>query len=90
VGPTRDAGLTADSVHFRRRVRMQGNLPRACRLGAVGVGAEQKRRTGDAIRCGDPAEATRVCRPCFSGTRAGVVEAQPASKRILRFAEESA
>jgi hypothetical protein len=31
---------------------MQGNRPRACRLGAVGVGAEQKQRTGDAIRHG--------------------------------------
>jgi hypothetical protein len=38
----------ADSVRFRRRVRMQGNRPRACRLGAVGAGAEQKRRIGDA------------------------------------------
>jgi hypothetical protein len=44
AGPTRDAGLTADSVRFRRRVRMQGNQPRACRLGAVDAGAEQKRR----------------------------------------------
>jgi hypothetical protein len=55
AGPTRDTGLTAGSVRFRRRVCMQGNRPRACRLGAVGAGAEQKRRTGDAIRRGDPA-----------------------------------
>jgi hypothetical protein len=34
---------------------MQGNRPRACRLGAVGVGAEQKRSIGDAIRRGGPA-----------------------------------
>jgi hypothetical protein len=50
-----DAGLTASLIRFRRRVRKQGNRPRACRLGAVGVGAEQKRRTGDAIRRGGPA-----------------------------------
>jgi hypothetical protein len=55
AGSTRDAGLTANSVRFRRRVRMQGNRPRACRLGAIGVGAEQKRCTGDATKCGDPA-----------------------------------
>jgi hypothetical protein len=47
-----DAELTTDSVRFCKRVRMQGNRPRACRLGAVGVGAEQKQRTGDAIRHG--------------------------------------
>jgi hypothetical protein len=55
ASPARDAGLTAGSVRFRRRVRMQGNQPRACRLGAVDVGAEQKRRTGDATKRGDPA-----------------------------------
>jgi hypothetical protein len=42
AGSTRDAGLMAGSVRFRRRVRMQGNRPRACRLGAVGAGAEQE------------------------------------------------
>jgi hypothetical protein len=31
---------------------MQGNRPCACRLRAVGAGAEQKRRTGDAIKRG--------------------------------------
>jgi hypothetical protein len=50
-----DAGLMAGSIHFHGRVRKQGNRPRACRLGAVGVGAEQKRRTEDAIRRGGPA-----------------------------------
>jgi hypothetical protein len=34
---------------------MQGNRLRACRLGAVGAGAEQKRRIGDATRRGGPA-----------------------------------
>jgi hypothetical protein len=34
---------------------MQGNRPRACRLRAVGAGAEQRRRTGDAIKRGGPA-----------------------------------
>jgi hypothetical protein len=34
---------------------MQGNRPRACRLGAVDAGAEQKRRTGDATKRGGPA-----------------------------------
>jgi hypothetical protein len=55
VGSTRDTGLTANSVRFRRHVRMQGNRPRACRLGAVGVGAEHKRGTGDATKRGGPA-----------------------------------
>jgi hypothetical protein len=55
AGPTRDAGLTAGPIRFRRCVRVQDNRPRACRLGAVGVGAEQKRRTGDVIRRGGPA-----------------------------------
>jgi hypothetical protein len=45
----------ANSVCFHRRMRMQGNRPRACRLGAIGAGAEQKRRTGDATRRGGPA-----------------------------------
>jgi hypothetical protein len=34
---------------------MQGNRPRAYRLGAVDAGAEQKRRTGDATKHGGPA-----------------------------------
>jgi hypothetical protein len=55
AGLTCDAGLMAGSIPFRRRVRMQGNRPRACRLGAVGAGAEQKRRTGDATKHGGPA-----------------------------------
>jgi hypothetical protein len=55
AGSTRDAGLTADSVRFRRRVRMQGNRPRACRLGVIDAGAEQKRRTGDATKRDGPA-----------------------------------
>jgi hypothetical protein len=36
---------------------MQGNRPRACRLGgggAVGVRVERERHTGDATRRGDP------------------------------------
>jgi hypothetical protein len=45
----------AGSVCFRRRVRMQGNRPRACRLGAVGAGAKQKWCTGDATKCSGPA-----------------------------------
>jgi hypothetical protein len=54
AGLTHDAGLMADSIRFRRRVWKQDNRPRVCRLGTVGVRAEQKRRTGDAIRRGDP------------------------------------
>jgi hypothetical protein len=34
---------------------MQGNRPRACRLGAVDAGAELKRRTGDATKHSSPA-----------------------------------
>jgi hypothetical protein len=34
---------------------MQGNRPRACRLGVIDAGAEQKRRTGDATKHGGPA-----------------------------------
>jgi hypothetical protein len=34
---------------------MQSNRPRACRLGAVGAGAEQKQRTEDATKRGGPA-----------------------------------
>jgi hypothetical protein len=34
---------------------MQDNRPRACRLGAVGAGTEQKQCTGDAIRHSGPA-----------------------------------
>jgi hypothetical protein len=70
AGPTRDAGLTADPVCFRNRVRMQGNRPCACRLGAVGVGAEQKRRTGDAIRRSGPAGSYASVPAVFSGARA--------------------
>jgi hypothetical protein len=44
----------ADSARFRRRVRVQDNRPCASRLKASGVRAKQKRRTGDAIRRGDP------------------------------------
>jgi hypothetical protein len=54
AGQTRDAGLTAGSICFRRLVRKQSNRPRACQLGAVGAGAEQKRRTGGAIKRGNP------------------------------------
>jgi hypothetical protein len=46
----------ADSARFRRRVRVQDNRSRASRLKASGVRAEQKRRTRDAIRRGDPTE----------------------------------
>jgi hypothetical protein len=46
----------ADSARFRRRVRVQDNRPRASRLKASGVRVEQKWRTGDAIRRGDPTE----------------------------------
>jgi hypothetical protein len=62
--------LVAGLARFCRRVCVQGNRPRASRLGAVGAGAEQKRRTGDATRRAVLQEATRVCQPCFSGTRA--------------------
>jgi hypothetical protein len=51
----RDTGLTANSVRFRRRVRVQGNRPRASRLRASGVGAVQEQCAGDATRHGDPA-----------------------------------
>jgi hypothetical protein len=49
-----DAGLTANSVHFRRCVRVQGNRPRASRLRASSMRAVQEQRTGDATRHGDP------------------------------------
>jgi hypothetical protein len=55
ASPTHDAGLMVGSVRFRRRMRMQGNRPRACRLGAVDARAEQKWRTGNATKRGDPA-----------------------------------
>jgi hypothetical protein len=42
-------------VHFRRRVRMQGNRPCASRLGASGAGAERERCTGAAAKRGGPA-----------------------------------
>jgi hypothetical protein len=45
----------AGSARFRRRVRVQGNRPRASRLRASGARAEQKRRTGDVTKRGDPA-----------------------------------
>jgi hypothetical protein len=40
----------ASSARFRRRVRVQGNRPRASRLRARGAGAEQEQRAGDATR----------------------------------------
>jgi hypothetical protein len=55
AGQMRDAGLTAGSIRFRRRMRKPGNRPRACRLGAVGAGAEQKRRTRDVTKRGSSA-----------------------------------
>jgi hypothetical protein len=50
-----DAGLTANSVRFRRHVRVQGNRPRASRVRANGVGAVQEQRAGDTTKHGDPA-----------------------------------
>jgi hypothetical protein len=44
----------AGSARFRRRVRVQGNRPRASRLGAIGAGSEQEQRAGDATTRGDP------------------------------------
>jgi hypothetical protein len=83
AGSTCDAGLAADSVRFRRRVRMQGNRPRACRLGAVGVGAEQKRRIRGVTKHGSPA-----------GSYAGVPTVFQwhtcVGRKTLRFAEELA
>jgi hypothetical protein len=43
----------AGSARFRRRVRVQGNGPRASRLRASGVRAVQEQCTGDATRRGD-------------------------------------
>jgi hypothetical protein len=45
----------AGSVRFRRRVRVQGNRPRASMLWASGVRAVQEQCAGDATRRGDPA-----------------------------------
>jgi hypothetical protein len=45
----------AGSARFRRRVRVQGNRPRASKLRASGVRAEREQRAGDATRRGDPA-----------------------------------
>jgi hypothetical protein len=44
AGPTRNAGLTADSVCFCRRVHMQSIRPRASKLGAVCVEAEREQQ----------------------------------------------
>jgi hypothetical protein len=46
-------------------VRKQGNRPRACRLGAVGAGAEQKRRTRDVTKHGSPAGSYAVVPAVF-------------------------
>jgi hypothetical protein len=43
------------SARFCRRVRVQGNRPRAGRLRASGVRAVQEQRAGDATKCGSPA-----------------------------------
>jgi hypothetical protein len=45
----------AGSARFCRRVRVQGNRPRASRLKARGTGAERERRTRAAARRGGPA-----------------------------------
>jgi hypothetical protein len=45
----------AGSARFRRRVRVQGNRPRASRLRASGVRAVQEQRVGDATKRGGPA-----------------------------------
>jgi hypothetical protein len=55
AGPMHDAGLAAGSARFLRRVRVQGNRPRAGKLRASGVRAVQEQRVGDATRRGDPA-----------------------------------
>jgi hypothetical protein len=44
----------AGSARFRRRVRVQGNRPRASRLRASGVRAAQEQCAGDATRHGSP------------------------------------
>jgi hypothetical protein len=66
----RDAGLTANSVRFRRRVRVQGNRPRASRLRASGVRVIQEQRAGDVTDTVILQETTRVCRRCFYSTHA--------------------
>jgi hypothetical protein len=90
AGSTRDVGLTANSVRFRRRVRMQGNRPCACRLGAVGVGAEQKRRTGDATKCGGPAGGYAGMPDVFLQHTRVSSGGLAVSRKTLRFAEEMA
>jgi hypothetical protein len=47
----------ADSARFRRRMRVQGNGPRASRLRASGVKAVHEQCAGDATRRGDPVGA---------------------------------
>jgi hypothetical protein len=68
---------------------MQGNRSRASRLGAVGVGAERERRTGDAIRRGGPAGGYADVPAVFYGN---VREQRRLSreKKDLRFVKESA
>jgi hypothetical protein len=56
VRPRMQAGVFCQRpARFHRRVHVQGNRPRASRLGASGVRAERERSTGDATRRGDPA-----------------------------------
>jgi hypothetical protein len=51
----RECSAGAGSARFRRRVRVQGNRPRASRLRANGVRAEWEQRVGGATRRGGPA-----------------------------------
>jgi hypothetical protein len=51
----RDAGLTANSVRFHRRVRVQDNRPRASKWRASGVRAEREQHARGATRRDDPA-----------------------------------
>jgi hypothetical protein len=81
----------AGSARSRRRVRGQGNRPRASRLKARGAGAEQEQRAGDATRRDGPAGGyagvPAVFRQHTCASRGGSARDQ---EDPLRFAEELA
>jgi hypothetical protein len=79
----------AGSARFRRQVHVQGNRPRASKLGAVGVGAEQKRRTGDATKRDGPAGGYAGVPTVFLQHMRVSSGGLAVSRKTLRFAEKS-
>jgi hypothetical protein len=61
---------------------MRGNRPRACKLGAIDAGAEQKRRTRSVTKHNSPARS-------YAGVPAVFQWHTCVSRKTLRFAEES-